>query len=70
MGSIAGGCGGGGSGGGSQIQLWQFLLELLGDASNAHLITWEGTNGEFKIVDPEEVRCCLTAPPASTHRHY
>ncbi|VDM43653.1 unnamed protein product [Toxocara canis] len=39
-----------------QIQLWQFLLELLSDAhSNAHCIAWEGGNGEFKLLDPDEV---------------
>ncbi|KRX77953.1 Transcriptional regulator Erg [Trichinella sp. T6] len=38
-----------------QIQLWQFLLELLSDNSNAAFITWEGINGEFKLIDPEEV---------------
>ncbi|CAH1392015.1 unnamed protein product [Nezara viridula] len=38
-----------------QIQLWQFLLELLSDSSNANCITWEGTNGEFKLTDPDEV---------------
>ncbi|XP_058865509.1 Friend leukemia integration 1 transcription factor-like isoform X4 [Acipenser ruthenus] len=38
-----------------QIQLWQFLLELLSDSSNAGCITWEGTNGEFKMTDPDEV---------------
>lgn len=41
--------------GSGQIQLWQFLLELLGDTSNATCITWEGTNGEFKLTDPDEV---------------
>ncbi|KAK3085947.1 hypothetical protein FSP39_011169 [Pinctada imbricata] len=41
--------------GSGQIQLWQFLLELLSDSSNANYITWEGTNGEFKLVDPDEV---------------
>lgn len=41
--------------GSGQIQLWQFLLELLGDSSNAACITWEGTNGEFKLTDPDEV---------------
>jgi hypothetical protein len=36
--------------------LWQFLLELLADASaNAHCISWEGGNGEFKLIDPDEV---------------
>ncbi|GFO25096.1 DNA-binding protein d-ets-3 [Plakobranchus ocellatus] len=43
------------SSGSGQIQLWQFLLELLSDSSNAACITWEGTQGEFKLVDPDEV---------------
>lgn len=38
--------------GSGQIQLWQFLLEMLADSSNASVITWEGTNGEFKLTDP------------------
>ncbi|XP_074540231.1 fli-1 proto-oncogene, ETS transcription factor-related sequence isoform X2 [Halichoeres trimaculatus] len=41
--------------GSGQIQLWQFLLELLSDSNNATIITWEGTNGEFKMTDPDEV---------------
>ena len=41
--------------GSGQIQLWQFLLELLSDSANAGCITWEGTNGEFKLTDPDEV---------------
>lgn len=41
--------------GSGQIQLWQFLLELLSDSCNASCITWEGTNGEFKMTDPDEV---------------
>jgi friend leukemia integration 1 transcription factor len=41
--------------GSGQIQLWQFLLELLSDSANAGFITWEGTNGEFKLSDPDEV---------------
>ncbi|KAJ8302623.1 hypothetical protein KUTeg_019019 [Tegillarca granosa] len=41
--------------GSGQIQLWQFLLELLSDSSLSNYITWEGTNGEFKLVDPDEV---------------
>ncbi|KPU79008.1 uncharacterized protein Dana_GF23517, isoform C [Drosophila ananassae] len=43
------------SSGSGQIQLWQFLLELLSDSNNASCITWEGTNGEFKLTDPDEV---------------
>ncbi|XP_023680402.2 Friend leukemia integration 1 transcription factor-like isoform X1 [Paramormyrops kingsleyae] len=41
--------------GSGQIQLWQFLLELLSDSANAACITWEGTSGEFKMTDPDEV---------------
>ncbi|XP_003744297.1 ETS domain-containing transcription factor ets-5-like [Galendromus occidentalis] len=41
--------------GSGQIQLWQFLLELLSDSSNANCIAWEGSNGEFKLTDPDEV---------------
>ncbi|KAL3859492.1 hypothetical protein ACJMK2_009711 [Sinanodonta woodiana] len=41
--------------GSGQIQLWQFLLELLSDSNNTSCIMWEGTNGEFKLVDPDEV---------------
>ncbi|XP_034232060.1 DNA-binding protein D-ETS-3 isoform X3 [Thrips palmi] len=43
------------SSGSGQIQLWQFLLELLSDCNNAGCITWEGTQGEFKLTDPDEV---------------
>ncbi|KAL2302250.1 hypothetical protein Nmel_009671 [Mimus melanotis] len=41
--------------GSGQIQLWQFLLELLSDRANLNCIAWEGTNGEFKLIDPDEV---------------
>ncbi|XP_030435239.1 protein FEV [Gopherus evgoodei] len=41
--------------GSGQIQLWQFLLELLSDRANLSCIAWEGTNGEFKLIDPDEV---------------
>ncbi|XP_050415151.2 ETS domain-containing transcription factor ets-5 isoform X2 [Patella vulgata] len=41
--------------GSGQVQLWQFLLELLTDSSNDVCIKWEGPNGEFRMVDPEEV---------------
>lgn len=42
-------------GGSGQIQLWQFLLELLAEPANASFIAWEGNNGEFKLTDPDEV---------------
>ena len=41
--------------GSGQIQLWQFLLELLSDSGNNNIIAWEGSNGEFKLTDPDEV---------------
>ena len=41
--------------GSGQIQLWQFLLELLSDHNNSDCIIWEGSNGEFKLTDPDEV---------------
>lgn len=54
MGAAGGSSGNGGGSG--QIQLWQFLLELLSDATaNAHCIGWEGSEGEFKLIDPDEV---------------
>ena len=41
--------------GGGQIKLWQFLLELLADEENTDCIRWEGTTGEFRMVDPDSV---------------
>ena len=38
-----------------QIQLWQFLLELLADPVNDDCITWEDDQGEFKLVNPDHV---------------
>jgi len=40
---------------GTQIQLWQFLLELLTDGAFRQLIQWIGAEGEFQFVDPEAV---------------
>lgn len=39
------------------ITLWQFLLHLLEDQSQRHLISWTGcgADGEFKLLDAEEV---------------
>lgn len=54
IGSTAG-AGSSGAVGGGQVQLWQFLLELLSDSSNSSCIAWEGSNGEFKLTDPDEV---------------
>lgn len=38
-----------------QIQLWQFLLELLTDKEYRNAIQWVGTEGEFKLNQPEAV---------------
>ncbi|XP_050536079.1 transcriptional regulator ERG homolog [Daktulosphaira vitifoliae] len=43
------------SAGSGQIQLWQFLLELLADSNNVGCICWDGPGGEFKLIDPDEV---------------
>jgi len=43
------------SGNNGQIQLWQFLLELLTEADYRDCIRWEGDEGEFKLIDPEMV---------------
>ncbi|KAM9828614.1 ETS domain-containing protein Elk-1 isoform 2-T2 [Syngnathus typhle] len=37
------------------ITLWQFLLHLLDDQRQRHLISWTGEDGEFKLLDAEEV---------------
>ncbi|XP_074604475.1 uncharacterized protein LOC141857819 [Brevipalpus obovatus] len=43
------------SGNNGQIQLWQFLLELLTEADYRDYIRWDGDEGEFKLIDPEYV---------------
>lgn len=43
------------SGNNGQVQLWQFLLELLTDADHRDSIQWQGIEGEFKLVQPEAV---------------
>lgn len=43
------------SGNNGQIQLWQFLLELLTDADCREYIQWIGDDGEFKLNNPEVV---------------
>ncbi|KAK7119125.1 hypothetical protein R3I94_021091 [Phoxinus phoxinus] len=39
----------------SSVTLWQFLLQLLLDPSNDHLICWTNEDGEFKLCQAEEV---------------
>lgn len=38
-----------------QIQLWQFLLELLTSKEHRNIIHWIGHEGEFKLSNPEAV---------------
>uniref|UniRef100_A0A1A9X3X8 ETS domain-containing protein n=1 Tax=Glossina brevipalpis TaxID=37001 RepID=A0A1A9X3X8_9MUSC len=44
-----------GSGNNGQVQLWQFLLEILTDREHTDVIEWIGDDGEFKLTDPERV---------------
>jgi hypothetical protein len=37
------------------ITLWQFLLELLKSKQHENIIQWTNTEGEFKLLDPEQV---------------
>ncbi|KYO29632.1 properdin isoform X2 [Alligator mississippiensis] len=37
------------------VPLWQFLLQLLGQRGAGHLIAWTSPDGEFKLLDAEEV---------------
>ncbi|KAL5019764.1 hypothetical protein ScPMuIL_002656 [Solemya velum] len=43
------------TGNNGQIQLWQFLLELLTDKDCREVIMWVGDEGEFKLNNPEMV---------------
>ncbi|XP_067143814.1 GA-binding protein alpha chain isoform X2 [Centruroides vittatus] len=49
------GCPGNRTGNNGQIQLWQFLLELLTDKDQREYIQWVGDDGEFKLNNPEMV---------------
>ncbi|XP_039654292.1 ETS domain-containing protein Elk-4 isoform X1 [Perca fluviatilis] len=39
----------------NSVTLWQFLLQLLLDSSNGQLICWTNEEGEFKLLQAEEV---------------
>ena len=41
------------TGNNGQIQLWQFLLELLTEKEHRQVIHWIGDEGEFKLNNPE-----------------
>lgn len=40
---------------GCQVQLWQFLLDLLTDWRHREAIHWVSEDGEFKLSNPEQV---------------
>uniref|UniRef100_A0A8D2NMD4 ETS transcription factor ELK4 n=1 Tax=Zosterops lateralis melanops TaxID=1220523 RepID=A0A8D2NMD4_ZOSLA len=39
----------------SAITLWQFLLQLLQEPQNKNIISWTSNDGEFKLLQAEEV---------------
>ncbi|XP_022659079.1 ETS domain-containing protein Elk-1-like isoform X2 [Varroa destructor] len=39
----------------TNITLWQFLLELLVSNQHRHIISWTNNEGEFKLINAEEV---------------
>uniref|UniRef100_A0A3Q0T2K9 ETS transcription factor ELK4 n=1 Tax=Amphilophus citrinellus TaxID=61819 RepID=A0A3Q0T2K9_AMPCI len=39
----------------NSVTLWQFLLQLLLDSNNEQLICWTNEEGEFKLLQAEEV---------------
>ena len=43
------------TGNNGQVQLWQFLLELLTEKDHCEVIHWCGDDGEFKLREPEIV---------------
>ena len=43
------------TGNNGQVQLWQFLLELLTEKEHREVIHWLGDDGEFKLENPEMV---------------
>lgn len=56
--------------GSGQIQLWQFLLELLNEPLNRDIIHWEGTDGEFKLAEPDEVARRWGERKSKPHMNY
>lgn len=39
----------------SSVTLWQFLLQLLLDPGHKQLICWTSEDGEFKLLQAEQV---------------
>lgn len=57
-----------------QIQLWQFLLELLANPEKySEIICWEkprGQGGEFRLIDPDEVAKLWGVRKSKTNMNY
>lgn len=53
-----------------QIQLWQFLYELLQDDQHSNIISWVGSEGEFKLLDPEAVSLLWGMRKRKPHMNY
>lgn len=47
------------NGNNGQIQLWQFLLEILTDKDYVSVIEWVGTQGEFKVDNDGNVNTLI-----------
>lgn len=56
--------------GSGQIQLWQFLLELLIEPLCSEIILWEGEQGEFKLLEPDEVARRWGERKSKPHMNY
>ncbi|KAF7636983.1 hypothetical protein Mgra_00003562 [Meloidogyne graminicola] len=56
--------------GSGQIQLWQFLLELLTEPLCSEIILWEGDQGEFKLIEPDEVARRWGERKSKPHMNY
>ena len=37
--------------------LFEFILDLLSEPRYSSIISWEGTSGQFKIINPDQVAC-------------
>lgn len=46
------------------------MLELLSHSENSHAIAWEGEDGEFRLIDPEEVARKWGERKSKPHMNY
>jgi GA-binding protein transcription factor alpha len=53
-----------------QVQLWQFLLDLLTDKCYRDIIQWLGEEGEFKLINPELVAQLWGSRKNKTNMNY